>query len=96
MKAAVGPEVVEELGDEDLTREDEAAANEFARETAVAEPRRGRVAPPNPSIDRGAHLRSSPTNQGVAPGIVVGRLQRDKRLLPGELNHLKRHFNAAP
>lgn len=26
---------------------------------------------------------------GIAPGIVVGRLQHEKKLLPSKMNHLK-------
>ena len=78
----------EELGDEDSTREDEAAANEFARETLL--PSRDmddwlrRT-----SIDRGA-IQEFATNQGVAPGIVVGRLQREGRIPKARFNDLKR------
>jgi HTH-type transcriptional regulator / antitoxin HigA len=31
--------------------------------------------------------------QGVSPGIVVGRLQHDKKILPSRLNTLKRRFD---
>jgi HTH-type transcriptional regulator / antitoxin HigA len=81
------PEVLEGL-DEDLTREDEVAANDFARETLL--PTRdyddwvGRT-----SIDREA-IREFAARQGVAPGIVVGRLQRDRRVPPSRFNDLKR------
>ena len=88
------PEVVEEMADQELPRRDEEAANAFAREALL----------PQADLDRwlaeavvnGASIAKFAESQRVAPGIVVGRLQRDKRLLPGELNHLKRHFNAAP
>lgn len=81
-------EVVEELGDEDLTRDDEVAANEFARETLLpirdVDEWLGRT-----SIDRGA-IQEFAADQGVAPGIVVGRLQRDGRIPRDRFNDLKR------
>lgn len=30
--------------------------------------------------------------QGIAPGIVVGRLQNDKLIRPNQLNHLKMKY----
>lgn len=81
-------DVVEELDDDVLTRNDEATANEFARETLL--PTRyvdEWVA--RASIDRGA-IQEFAASQGVAPGIVVGRLQRDGRIPRSRFNDLKR------
>jgi hypothetical protein len=46
-------------------------------------------------IDR-ASITKFAASQGVVPGIVVGRLQRDRVLKPSELSHLKRHFDLPP
>ena len=81
-------DVVEELDDDVLTRNDEGTANEFARETLlpshVVDEWLARA-----SIDRGA-IKEFAANQGVAPGIVVGRLQRDGRIPRSRFNDLKR------
>ncbi|AFM24864.1 HigA family addiction module antitoxin [Desulfomonile tiedjei] len=37
-------------------------------------------------------IRLFAEQQGIAPGIIVGRLQRDKQITYGSLNHLKRVF----
>lgn len=81
-------DVVEELGEEERVSDDETEANVFAREALL------------PSRDLGAWLDGTPVNrdtirefadvQGVAPGIVVGRLQRDGRLKRNQFNDLKR------
>lgn len=85
------PEVVEEVADDELPRLDEQAANAFAREALLPRDELDRWLAENvinrPSISTFA------ASQGVAPGIVVGRLQRDRRLKPSELNRLKRHFD---
>jgi HTH-type transcriptional regulator / antitoxin HigA len=81
-------DVVEELDYDVLTRSDEATANEFARETLV--PSRDVDAwLARTSIDRGA-IQEFAANQGVAPGIVVGRLQRDGQIPRSRFNDLKR------
>lgn len=81
-------DVIEELDDDVLARNDEVAANDFARETLL--PSRdvddwlART-----SIDRGT-IQDFAANQGVAPGIVVGRLQREGRIPRSRFNDLKR------
>jgi HTH-type transcriptional regulator/antitoxin HigA len=87
------PEVVEELGDEELTREDEAAANEFARETLLPSRDMDEWLR-RTSIDRGT-IQEFATNQGVAPGIVVGRLQREGRIPKARFNDLKRRVGTS-
>jgi addiction module HigA family antidote len=81
-------DVVEELGDDELTRNDEVAANEFARETLLSSRDMDDWLMRTP-IDRGA-IKEFAAKQGVAPGIVVGRLQRDSRISKGQFNDLKR------
>jgi addiction module HigA family antidote len=84
------PEVVEEIGDEEPSRPDEQTANEFARESLLPQDELNRWLAED-VIDRASVTRFA-ASQGVSPGIVVGRLQRDRRLKPSELNYLKRHF----
>lgn len=66
----------------------EARANAFARD-ALIDPRSYRA-----FVERGtfeqATVRDLAAREGVAPGIVVGRLQHDRLLRPSQLNHLKR------
>jgi HTH-type transcriptional regulator/antitoxin HigA len=88
------PEVVEEIADEELTRPDEQAANAFAREALLPQDQLDRWLAED-VINR-ASISKFAANQGIALGMVVGRLQRDRRLKPSELNRLKRHFEAPP
>lgn len=85
-------EVIEEIGNEDLARDDEVAANEFAREallpTRVVDEWLGET-----TISRDA-IQQFAQSQGVAPGIVVGRLQRDGRISMDRFNDLKQHVGA--
>lgn len=41
-------------------------------------------------------VRDFARSQGIAPGIVVGRLQREKHLPPSHLNNLKKSIQPAP
>jgi HTH-type transcriptional regulator/antitoxin HigA len=88
------PEIVEEVGDEELPRPDEQSANAFAREALLPQDELDRWLTED-AINRGSTTKFA-ASQGVAPGIVVGRRQRDRRLKPSELNRLKRHFDAPP
>ena len=67
---------------------DEHVANEFARDTLLS------AADYHEFVAKGDYgslaVRAFAENQRVAPGIVVGRLQRDKRIPPSHLNDLKR------
>jgi HTH-type transcriptional regulator/antitoxin HigA len=82
-------DVVEEA-DEELARADEEAANSFARETLLP-----RAALEDwlssGNLDRRSISEFAAT-QGVSPGIVVGRLQRDGRLDRRAFNDLKTHL----
>jgi addiction module HigA family antidote len=86
-------DVVEELEDEDPVSDHEAAANAFAREallpTRAIDEWLGRT-----NLDRRA-IQAFAKEQGVAAGIVVGRLQRDGRISRAHFNDLKRAL-AAP
>jgi addiction module HigA family antidote len=81
-----------EPDDQDLSRP-ERDADRFARDILL---------PPDAYGDWVANgdfseaaVRAFATAQGVAPGIVVGRLQRDRHLPPAHLNHLKKSINWA-
>jgi HTH-type transcriptional regulator/antitoxin HigA len=81
------------VDDEDLeTTEDlqgaEEAANRFARDLLLPQADYQEFAAAG-DFSREA-VRAFAENQGVAPGIVVGRLQRDGRMPPSHLNDLKR------
>ena len=41
-------------------------------------------------------VRDFAEEQGIAPGIVVGRLQRDEHLPQSHLNNLKKSIQLAP
>ena len=81
-------DVAEELTADGMSRSDEDSANAFAREALLPDfassdlLRTGR-------IDQGA-IRESAAVYGVAPGIVVGRLERDRSVRLGRFVHLKR------
>ena len=81
-------DVVEELSDDGTSRTDEGAANAFARDTLLPDfesselLRTGR-------LDQSA-IRETAAEYGVAPGIVVGRLERDRNVQPGHFINLKR------
>lgn len=80
-------DVVEEA-DEELARADEKAANSFARETLLPQPALD-VWLGSGDLDRRS-ISEFAAAQGVSPGIVVGRLQRDGRLDQSAFNDLKR------
>jgi HTH-type transcriptional regulator / antitoxin HigA len=70
------------------TESDEQVADEFARNTLLPPGDYGRF------VDRhdftGPSVRAFAEAQTVSPGIVVGRLERDKHVRPGQLRFLKR------
>ena len=83
---------IEWLDDTQDAREQE--ADDFASETLI------------PRLAYGAFLRRTPTlsamavaafadQQSIAPGIVVGRLQHDRRLPYSDLNHLRVQYSWA-
>lgn len=84
-------DVVEELEDEELAHDDEQAANGFAREALLSQADLDRWLE-NGSIN-GKAIRDFAMSQDVAPGIVVGRLQRDGRVPRSQFNDLKRHLD---
>jgi addiction module HigA family antidote len=86
--------LVEELEDRELPLDDERAANAFAREALLPQAHLDRWLESGP-IDRRA-IKDFAAAQEVAPGIVVGRLQRDGRVGPGQFNDLKRRLDAPP
>ena len=81
--------VLEELLDEDRSQcADEDSANEFAREALLPgfdSHERWSSGAPNRT-----EIREVAAEYGVAPGIVVGRLERDGRLSHGQFRDLKR------
>jgi Zn-dependent peptidase ImmA (M78 family) len=84
-------ELVEELEDEELPRDDELAANTFAREALLSQVDLDRWLELG-SIDR-KRISDFAAAQSVAPGIVVGRLERDGVVLRGRFNVLKRYLD---
>jgi Zn-dependent peptidase ImmA (M78 family) len=74
------------LEEKGMTEEHEHEANEFSR---------NRLIHPNKWAELIACTLTEPVirqfarSVGIAPGIVVGRLQHEKRLQPSKLNHLK-------
>jgi HTH-type transcriptional regulator / antitoxin HigA len=86
------PEVVEELREgKPLLAEDE-AADTFARETLLPEANLQRWLRDH-TIGRQT-IKDFAASQGVAPGIVVGRLQRDGLIGWTQFNDLKRILDA--
>jgi HTH-type transcriptional regulator/antitoxin HigA len=76
-------------GDDTLTTEEEAEANEFAANVLIPAEFRGEML--RLPVDGRAVMRFA-RRVGVSPGIVVGQLQHYKRFLPKQLNNLKRRF----
>ena len=81
---------VDNLKDSENDEEDEAEANEWAAEFLI--PRndwRGFV---QAAMFEAGDVRNFATEQGIAPGIVVGRLQHKKLISWGYLNELKENL----
>ena len=85
-------QVIEELPDGQNDAAEEGTANTFAREMLVPS---NRLAP---FVAAGDFSRSAvqafAADLDIAPGIVVGRLQRDKHVTPSALNDLKRSLGS--
>jgi HTH-type transcriptional regulator/antitoxin HigA len=82
-------DVLEEAEDE-LARPDEGPANSFARESLLPQTVLETWLA-STTLDRRSISEFAAT-QGVSPGIVVGRLQRDGRIDKGALNDLKQRL----
>ena len=86
-------DVVEDTEHIDLGVDEEAAADAFARESLLPRIRL------EPFLEAGDFGRSAviafAREAGVAPGIVVGRLQHDGLIRQGQLNDLKRSVELA-
>lgn len=89
-------EYIDAIGDVGESNDVEASANRFARDQLI---------PPDEYCDflastefTPASVRSFAMELGIAPGIVVGRLQHDDKLAPSKMNSLKRPIRwlAAP
>lgn len=78
----------EQLSDNSTTRSDESAADTFAREALLPDFESSDLMRAN-QLDRRV-IRETAGEYGVAPGIVVGRLERDKKVHPGQFSDLKR------
>lgn len=70
------------------TNPDERAADQFARDILLPPDKYARFVEAG-DFGRTA-VRAFAEKHGVAPGIVAGRLERDKRVRPGQLRSLKR------
>jgi addiction module HigA family antidote len=83
-----GNGVTEELADGPLNFAGEQAANEFARDSLL--PREAFEQWVESASINQREIVKFAAAQGVGPGILVGRLQRDQRVGPAEFNYLKR------
>lgn len=86
LTAGKGSDVVEEMGGPG-SRAEEDSANAFAREALVPQDALDRLVGGG-DFGRGI-VRSLAAEIGVAPGVVVGRLQRDGLVRKSQLNDLK-------
>ncbi len=68
-----------------MTSEEENEADQFAREFLIPPDRNGELA----KLRSRQQIQAFAAELGIAPGIVVGRLQHDHRLRRTELNDLK-------
>lgn len=75
-----------------LDREEE-LADEFARQTLVPDADYERIRHA-PELTR-EYIREEALRLDISPGIIVGRLQRDRVIAPTALNDLKRRFQWA-
>lgn len=85
-------EVAEELEHDEFVDPEDEPANDFAREVLLPSADLQRWLSDH-TVDRQA-IREFAANQGVAPGIVVGRLQREGVIEKGRFNDLKRSLDA--
>jgi HTH-type transcriptional regulator / antitoxin HigA len=79
--------------DDQESRDDELAADQFARDFLIP-PKSYSSFVKEGSFDAPA-IRIFAEKIGIAPGIVVGRLQRDRLINPSQLNGLKRSIQWA-
>ena len=84
-----GPMVLEEL-EYEHDSEVEQAADEFARDFLIPQTDIDAFVASG-KVDRRT-VRTFASSQGIAPGIVVGRLQRDRTIGPSELSDLKQRL----
>lgn len=88
-----GRNFVDEISEEDSNDQDERNADEFARDALI--PREGYASfAEEATFDRDA-VSAFAREQQIAPGIVVGRLQRDRLLPRSHLNDLKKSIQWA-
>jgi HTH-type transcriptional regulator/antitoxin HigA len=73
---------------------DEEEADRFARDTLIPPKDYGAFVSAGSFTEQA--VREFARSQGIAPGIVVGRLQREKHLPPSHLNNLKKAVQPAP
>ena len=72
------------------TEEDENAANAWSRDILIAPDQFARFSADNDYSERSIiHFAEE---QGIAPGIVVGRMQRERMIKYNMLNHLKEKY----
>ena len=74
-------------GMKEQTDEIEEQANQWAGDRLVARREWKRFVETQPADENA--IRAFAERQGIAPGIVVGRLQHERRLPWSHLNHLK-------
>lgn len=70
--------------------EDEKAADDWSGNTLIAEEEFDKFRRGNDYSEQG--VRGFARNQGIAPGIVVGRMQREGMIKYNMLNNLKEHY----
>lgn len=78
------------LGEDGLNPQEEQEADAFARDTLIP-PQEYRALSARPTLDERA-IRDFAQRLGIAPGIVVGRLQYDQRIGWQQLNGLKTSY----
>jgi len=83
---------IEEAGELDRKEEE---AHRFAADFLIP-PKQYRQFTPRKGHYSKAEIRNFASHLGIAPGIVVGRLQHDEKLPNQNCNDLKRHFEWAP
>ncbi|MEX0625402.1 MAG: HigA family addiction module antitoxin [Chloroflexota bacterium] len=73
--------------------DEEAAADAFARDHLIPPGRYDRFVVAGDLTAES--VRSFASELGISPGIVVGRLQRDRAIPPSRMNYLKRRYQVA-
>ena len=87
-------DVIEAIpGEQDSESEDEHAADTFARDVLLPEFAWNERA--HPGSPNRATIKEVASEYGVAPGIVVGRLERDGLIPPGRFRDLKRRVGSS-